>query len=111
MSSAAEAELGALFINAKEAVVLKTTAQEMGHAQPPTPVQTDNTTASGIVNGTMKQRRIKAMDMRFHRIKDQIAQKQFEVYWRRGENNRADYMTKNHPVSHHRNIRPTYFVK
>jgi hypothetical protein len=34
MSSAAEAELGALFINAKEAVHMRRILQEMGHPQP-----------------------------------------------------------------------------
>jgi hypothetical protein len=36
--SAAEAELGALFINAKEAVHMRCVLQEMGHPQPPTPI-------------------------------------------------------------------------
>jgi hypothetical protein len=47
ISSAAEAEIGAVFINAKEGAVLRTTLEEMGHKQPPTPMETDNTTATG----------------------------------------------------------------
>jgi hypothetical protein len=47
MSSAAEAEIGAVFINAKEGAVLRTTLKELGHKQPPTPMETDNTTATG----------------------------------------------------------------
>jgi hypothetical protein len=35
MSSAAEAEIGAVFINAKEGAVLRTTLEELGHKQPP----------------------------------------------------------------------------
>jgi hypothetical protein len=35
MSSAAEAEIGAVFINAKEGAVLRTTLEELGHTQPP----------------------------------------------------------------------------
>jgi hypothetical protein len=31
MSSAAEAEIGAVFINAKEGAVLRTTLEELGH--------------------------------------------------------------------------------
>jgi hypothetical protein len=65
MSSAAEAEIGAVFINAKEGAVLRTTLEELGHKQPPTPMETDNTTATGYSNGTIKQKRTKAMDMRF----------------------------------------------
>jgi hypothetical protein len=35
MSSAAEAEIGAVFINSKEGAVLRTTLEELGHTQPP----------------------------------------------------------------------------
>jgi hypothetical protein len=35
MSSAAEAEIGAVFINAKESTVLRTKLEELGHPQPP----------------------------------------------------------------------------
>jgi hypothetical protein len=35
MSSAAEAEIGAVFITAKEGAVLRTTLQELGYLQPP----------------------------------------------------------------------------
>jgi hypothetical protein len=47
MSSAADAEIGAVFVNAKEGAVLRTTLEELGHTQPPTPMETDNTTATG----------------------------------------------------------------
>ena len=66
MSSAAEAELGALYINANEAVPMRQLLTEMGHKQPKTPIQTDNTTAYGVVNHNIQPRHIKAMDMRFH---------------------------------------------
>jgi hypothetical protein len=47
MSSAAVAEIGAVFINAKEGAVLRTTLEELGHKHPPpTPMETDNTTAT-----------------------------------------------------------------
>ena len=48
MSSAAEGEMGALFINAKEAVHMQRILHEMGHSQPRTPIQTDNSTAEGV---------------------------------------------------------------
>jgi hypothetical protein len=54
MSSAAEAEIGAVFINAKEGAVLRTALEELGHKQPPTPMKTYNTTATGYNNGTLK---------------------------------------------------------
>jgi len=49
MSSAAEAELGALFINAKTAVSMRHTLEELGHPQPRTPIQTDNKTAHDLL--------------------------------------------------------------
>jgi hypothetical protein len=54
-ASAAEAELGALFLNAQEAKVIQYVLEELGHPQPPTPIQIDNTTTVGIVNNTIKQ--------------------------------------------------------
>jgi hypothetical protein len=47
MSSVATAEIGAVFINEKEGAVLRTMLQELGHKQSPTPMETDNTTATG----------------------------------------------------------------
>ena len=80
MSSAAEAELGTLYINCREAIPARHTLIKMGHPQPPTPVQTDNTTALGVVNNTIASRRTKAMDMRFHWLRDHIQQLQFWHY-------------------------------
>ncbi len=51
---AAEVELGALFLNAQEAKVLQLILTELGHPQPPTPIQIDNTPTVGIVNNTIK---------------------------------------------------------
>jgi hypothetical protein len=66
ISSAAEAELGALYINAREAIPQQQTLKEMGHKQPPTPMQTGNTTSLGIVNNNIQPRCTKAMDMQFY---------------------------------------------
>jgi hypothetical protein len=108
MSSAAEAEIGAVFINAKEGAVLRTTLEELGHKQPPTHMETDNTTARGYSNGTIKQKRTKAMDMRFYWIKERVKQGQFNVNWGRGFQNMADYFTKHHSLAHHKRIRDVY---
>jgi hypothetical protein len=64
LSSATEAEMGALFYNAQIAAWLRTTLADLGHPQPPTPNQTDNACAAGILNGTVKQQRSKAIDTR-----------------------------------------------
>ena len=47
-ASAAEAELGAMFLNAKEAKIIRLTLEELGHPQPPTPMHCDNATAAGL---------------------------------------------------------------
>jgi hypothetical protein len=64
MSLAAEAEVGALYINCREAFLAHHTLIFMGHPQPPTPMQTDNTTALGVVNNNVIQK-LKAMDMKY----------------------------------------------
>jgi hypothetical protein len=105
MSSAAEAEIGAVFINAKEGAVLRTTLEELGHPQPPTPMETDNTTAIGYSNGTIKQKHTKTMDMRFYWIKDRVKQGQFNVFWGPGYQDLPDYFTKHHSLPHQKNAR------
>jgi hypothetical protein len=106
MSSAAKAEIGALYLNAKEATVICTTLAEMGHPQPATPIETDNSTACGIMNRTVKQVRSKAIDMRFYWVRDRLEQGHFRIYWAPGVKNIADYFTKHHSPAHHRYMRP-----
>ena len=55
-SSAAEAELGALFLNKKDARIVRLTLAELGHPQPHTPIHIDNSTVVGIVNNTIKRK-------------------------------------------------------
>jgi hypothetical protein len=74
MSLAAEAELGTLSINARKAVPMHQLLTEMGHIQPRTPVQTNNSTACGVVNSNIQPRQTKAMDMRFHWLRCREAQ-------------------------------------
>ena len=105
MASAAETELGSLFYNCQEAVPLRQALIDMGHPQPPTPIATDNSTAHGIVTSSIKQKRSKAMDMRFHWVTDRVQQQQFFVYWAPGKENLADYFSKHHPPYHHTNMR------
>jgi hypothetical protein len=111
MSSAAEAEIGALYLNARDAVYLRQILAEMGHPQPPTPIQTDNTTAEGLVNNKIQPKRTKAMDMRFHWLRDREQREQFRFYWRPGGGNLADYITKHHAPAHHQKIRAEFLTK
>jgi hypothetical protein len=65
MSLAVEAELGALYLNACKAVPCQTLLNELGHKQPPTPIQTNNSTALGIVTNNILPCCTKAMDCVF----------------------------------------------
>jgi hypothetical protein len=105
VASAAESEVGACFHNTQSVAPIRVTLTELGHTQPPTPLRTDNSTAYGIVNETIKQKRSKAMDMRCHWLTDRICQKQFDVYWRPGRENIADYHTTHHSAQHHKDMR------
>ena len=111
MSSAAEAECGSLYMNAQHAVPHITTLEELGHKQRPVPIKTDNSTANGIMNKTIKRKRSKAFDMRFWWLVDRCEQNQFKVYWSPGRYSLADYFTKHHPASHHQLVRPIYLYE
>ena len=68
--SAIEAELGALYITAREAVNIHNILKQMGHKQPATSIQTDNLTAEGVINSKMQPKQTKTMEVRFHRLRD-----------------------------------------
>jgi hypothetical protein len=87
MSSAAEAEVAGLFINAKEGEILRTTLQQMGFTQEATPIQTGNSTASGIANDTINQQRSWSIDMLFYWVRDRVKQGHFKVFWPPGKTN------------------------
>ncbi len=111
MSSAAEAELGAMYINACKAVEERIILEQMRHKQPATPVQVVNSTAKGIINKRVQPKRTKAMDIRFHWLQDcSINQKQFRIYWLPGPTNYTGYWMKHHPAVHHRNMRPVFLT-
>ena len=80
----------------------------MGYPQPPTSIQVDNSTAAGIANKTVKQRRYKSNNMKFYWIQDRILQDQFRVFWNKGLLNLGDYFTKHHPSKHHQDMRKVY---
>jgi hypothetical protein len=81
VASTTESEVGAYFHNTQSGTPLRVTLTELGHRQPPTSLRTDNSTALGILNENIKQKRSKAMDIRYHWLTDRVRQKQFDVYW------------------------------
>ena len=94
VTSAAEAEYVTLYNNAKTGVPMRHTLIEISHPQPPTPIQKDNTTAVGIVNDSIKQKYSKVLDMSWHWLKDQLQLQTYNVYFKPGSQNKADYFTK-----------------
>jgi hypothetical protein len=109
MSLAAETEVGALYINCREAIPAHHTLEFMGHPQPPTPMQMDNTTALGIVNNNV-MKKLKAMDMKYHWLHNRETQGQFQHYWTPGKENNGDYVTKHHAAIHHQATCPTFLI-
>ena len=49
MASASDTECVALFINSREAIVIRTTFEIVLHPQPATPMQVDNSTCNSII--------------------------------------------------------------
>ena len=111
LGSAAEAEIAAAYLTARESVPIRTTLAELGHPQSPTPIQVDNTTCAGFANDTIKQKRTKSIDMNYYWLQDRTRLGQFLVYWRAGCTNYADYHTKHHSPTHHLQERPTYLYE
>jgi hypothetical protein len=107
-SSAAEAETAGICLGAKNACPAMITAlEEMGHPQPKTgsPIETNNSTAHGVLSLRMRQKLSKSFDMRHWWVKDRVAQGQFNLIWAPGKLNRADCFAKHHPLWHHRKQR------
>ena len=87
MASAAEAELAALYITSKTMVPIYNTLEEMGWPQPKSPIQTDNSTASGFTGNTIINKAIKSLDMKLWWLPDRELQDQFKYYWSPGQEN------------------------
>jgi hypothetical protein len=107
-SSVAEAEYAALFLAGRAITNLRNILEDLGYPQKTTNIVCDNSCAVGIVNATVKQKRSKAIDMRYHWIRDQVQQGKLTVTWAEGATNLADYFTKAHPVHHYVSMRRTY---
>ena len=93
MSSAAEAEIGALYINTRQLLPLRVTCEELEYPQLAPPIQTDNNTASGIIHGTFNKAQSKAKD-KYYWLINRAQQTQFKIYWDKGIQNLVDYSSK-----------------
>ena len=110
MSSAGETEVASSYLNCKAALPLRIALEEMGHPQPKTPVIVDNTTAQGLIKGTMTPKKAKGYDMRAAWLKCRQAQRQFDLIWEPGKINRADYHSKTHPVHEYESKRGQFVI-
>ena len=82
---------------------------EIGYPQPATPTQTKNSIASGIMNGTIKQQKSKAIDMQFYWLKDRVGQQMFKAYWAPGKFNLADpFFAEYHPTTLVKKVKRIY---
>ena len=101
VSSACEGEYGAAYMVARNAVWMRAIARALGYPQPPTTILVDNTCAVGLANDTIKTARTKAIDVRFHWLRDRVRQEQFNIVWCPTDANKADFFTKALPVHEH----------
>ena len=62
VSAASEAKTAGLFINGQASVAARNALADLGYPQNATPMITDNTTANGIANNTIRLKRSKAID-------------------------------------------------
>ncbi len=105
---AVEAELGALYHNHQKGIVHHKILSDMGHPQPKTPLHCNNATAVGIANNTVKWQHSCSMEMRFFWVSDKCAQDMYTLSWHPGQENLADYQSKNHLGAHHSAVRAWY---
>ena len=107
-ASAAETEYASLFVNGQKGTMFQKILFDIGYPQSKTRITCDNLCAVGIATDTVKQKRSKAIDMRYNWIKDRVQQGFFDVIWAPGKTNMADFFTKVHPVTHFLEMRPFY---
>jgi hypothetical protein len=108
MVSAAESELVALFVMAREMIPHRQTLISMGWPQPKSSIQTDSSTAAGVTNKMIVPRQAKMMDMHFWWLPCCASQDQFRYYWDTSSKTWADYHTKHHLDTYHEAHRSTH---
>ena len=106
VSSAAEAELGAAFMNAQKGAQFRNTLVELGYPQEPTTLLVDNTVAEGLATDTVNARRSKSMDVRFFWLRDRVKRAQFYIRHLKGRWNISDFFTKSLPKEKFRQFQP-----
>ena len=86
---------------------MRRTLQDMGHTNPPTPTNYNNTALVGIANETVKKPWSQPMEMRYFYSCNQVKEGKFDVRWHPGLENLGDYTTKI-PTTKIMSVRSTY---
>ena len=102
--AASETEYASAYINGQNGMLERQVLAALHYPQSTTDIITDNQTAAGIVSRTVKLKRSKAMDMRYHWIRERSDHGIYRVLWEKGSTNVADYFTKPLPVWKTRNF-------
>ena len=82
----------------------------MGHPQQKKPVITDSTSEKGLIAKTMTHNRAKSYNVKFNWLKCREIQNQFDIIWRKGKLNKADYQSRRHPVRQYTEKRGEYVI-
>ena len=78
-------------------VATRNTLEEMKWPHPKSPIQTDNSSAAGVVNNDIVPSKLKKMERRLNWIRCREDQGQFRYYWASVSSNWGDYRTKYPP--------------
>ena len=109
VGSVAEAEYGGAYKAGRTISWVRTIAAVVNYPQQgPTDLFVDNTTAVGLANDTLKIARTKAIDMRFHWLRDRVRQGQIKVRFIPGAQQLADFFTKPLSVKEHLRMMTKY---
>ena len=96
MTAASEAKSGTLYEKSKIVFPLQNNSQEMRCPQKETPLITENSKASGIVNKSIQPQTNLAVYILFHGVTYQCEKKQSKVSWDPVTTSLGDYSI-NHP--------------
>jgi len=99
--SASETEYASLYTNGQHGYFQRNCLAAVDYPQQPTTIFADNMAAVGVANDTVKLRKSKSYDMRYHWIRDRVRRNIFKVIWASGTTNDADFFTKIQPSTRH----------
>ena len=115
VSSVCEGEYATAFMMAQLAMPLRVQLKDLGYKQDMFPngstlLTTDNLCAEGIANNSMKLKRSRAMDMRYHWLRDRVKLGDFTVKWRKNTHSLADFFSKILPTKEFQRMRNFFVV-